>query len=143
MDAMIAIVADILTAIGFLITCWIAISLSQLRKSYAFKGRHPEITKDIRKYSSQLSQLLDSRNLDEKESEVVLRRCRSTLKALSRLIPRHDVKPVKEAEKAIVSCIKVKKTSDRELIRDIHNKLVSVESDLENIKKDEKWRLPR
>ena len=140
---MLAKFADILTVIGFFVTCWVAKSLFQLRKSYAFKGRHPEIAKDIRKYSSQLSQLLDSKDLDGKASEIVLRRCQSSLKALKRLIPSKDIKPVKEAEKAIVYCIKVEKTSDREHIREIYNKLISVESDLENIKKNDKWRFPR
>lgn len=140
MFTMIAIFADIITAISFLITCWVAITLFHLKKSYAFKGRHPEIARDIRKYSSELSQLLNAKGLDGEASEVVLRRCQSSLKALKRLIPRNYAKPVKDAAKSIVSCIACKKTSDRGLVRDIYKKLISVESDLDNIKKDDKWR---
>ena len=135
-----AIFADIITVISFLLTCWVAMTLYKLRKLYAFKGRHPEIVRDIRKYSSELSQLLDTKQFEGQASEGILRRCQSSLKALRRLIPRYYVRPVKEAEKAITSCINSKKTSNRILIRDIYNKLISVESDLINIKKDDKWR---
>jgi len=140
---MFSLVAEILSIIGFMVTLWVAISLWQLKRYYTFKGRHPEITRDIRKYSSELSQLLDSNNLDGEVSEVTLRRCQSSLKALRRLIPRHYIKPVKEAEKAISICITDKMTSSRTSIRNIYNKLITVESDLENIKKDEKWRISR
>lgn len=140
MSTILPIFADVVTVISFLVTCWVAKILYQLRKSYAFKGRHPEIMRDIRKFSSELSQLLDTKQLDKVASEVTLRRCRSSLEALRRLIPRIHIKPVKIAEKAITFCINSKKTSERDLVREIYNKLISVESDLINIKKDDKWR---
>ena len=140
---MITLVVDILTIIGFLVTCWVAISISRLRRQFLFKGRHSGIKRDIRKYSSELSQLLDSNSLDGSVSEIALRRCQSSLKTLRRFIPGDYLKPVKEAESSIKICIKKKKTSDRNSIRDIYHKLITVESDLENIKKDEKWSLTR
>ncbi len=50
---------------------------------------------------------------------------------------------MKDAQKAVRNAIKQKYSLDRPAVRESYDTLVSVESDLNNIQRDEDWRPPQ
>ena len=135
--------ADLFGVIGFGLTISIALAVKRLHQFYGFQGRGPAILKDVKKYKSAISDLLNSKELEILSAQVPLRQCQSTLKSLRRFIPPDQKKIVKDAQKSIKKAIANKNGLLKENVREVYGTLVTVEADIDNIIKDSKWRTPQ
>ncbi len=137
-------VADVLSIIGVGLTTIVAMRISQLRKFYGFIGRSSEILASIRKNRSGLSQLMNSRQFDRILAQELLRKCLSDITSLKRFMTNHHpqefLKNVKRAGESLKTAIKSENNLSQDTVRGVYSVLATIEFDIVNLNKDNKWR---
>lgn len=69
---------------GFILSIWVLYTVSRLRNYYFLKGRIPEITKEINKFSKDLNSYLADINNNKSEIVLIIKQCEFTLKSLKK-----------------------------------------------------------
>jgi len=133
--ANISFIADSLSIVAFFITLWMASAVFQLQQKFSFKGRMPQFIKDVSRYSSGISSYLDAGSLDSGAVMEVLIKCHSLTISLKKVAPKDLSPTIKSVNKLLRSCIRRKKSDDREFVRNIYYGLMRLVSDLDNYKK--------
>lgn len=135
--------ADVLGIVGLVVTVGVALAVRKLTRHYRFTGRGPQIQRQMRNSSSELSSLLASHAFDAHTAEVTLRKSMSAASSLKPLVSGEYRRNVKSVQKAVKAAVRAFGGPTRDATRICYNRLITVEEDLKNIMRDNKWRPPQ
>ncbi|MFO1431348.1 MAG: hypothetical protein U1F76_14600 [Candidatus Competibacteraceae bacterium] len=145
--AWVAQFADIASLLGFLITVWILLQTTSIKRYFVLRVRVPESRQSLEKISSALLQNLHKWPDSQSEIGADLARAQAVLMNLSRKLPRKEGKLISELLQRIGTPkprilsrkYPEQKATSKDELWEVYNKLQGVIESLNQTEQDSRW----
>ena len=138
-----SLIGNFASIVSLLMTIWVLRDVRRLRRHFSFQGRFPALRKALNKHTAEISSALNSTSLSPTDTDITLRKCRSTLNSLATHAGGSTRRLAQKLSDTIGTAISETKTSDRNTIQSFYFELITLESDLDHMQEDQKWQPPR
>ena len=131
-------IGNVASILGIGLSIYLIYNVREIRKSYLFAARAPDLLKRLRSHSSKIKDLLQAFDVSKHEIEAEFARCSPILESLKRKVGRQERKSIS----AVVQIIAAKKSLfavPKDAVWDMYTELLRVEEELSNLQKDKQW----
>lgn len=131
----VAVIADVVSLVGFIVTVGVAIALRRLRAFYVFKGRVPDLTKRIAERTSRSSDLA----ADFINTSADIRNEVRQIGILTESLAQKSSGPAKAAAKRLARKLKNAPVETRTEWTDLYGELQTLLARYEEVQRDLEW----
>jgi hypothetical protein len=130
---------NLLSIIGFFISVYVYFDLKRLKKFYLFKGRSPDLCKQLSNHSSKINDYLGDFNNNIPNIDKELALAVITLKSIKRKTSGFIKQSISLLQKKINS-YKSKEKSES-VLREIYIDMIQINEQIRDLMKDQNWEL--
>lgn len=130
-------VADWISIVSFVLTIWIAVGVRKIQRRYLFVARVPNLTKDITKLASTISEQLGDFEKAKDASDVTLASMEPLLNSLKKKLDRQGKASVERVLKTIGEYQNGKR--NQESLRQVYIETQRLIAEVAEITADSKW----
>ncbi len=124
--------------LGIGLSLYVVYNVREIRKSYLFAARAPDLLKRLRSHSAKINELLEEFDASIAEIEAELARCSSILESLGTKVSRYERRSIS----LVIRQINLNKTlsiESRDVVWEIYKELLKVDEEMTNLLKDKLW----
>jgi len=132
-----SVTADVVTIVGALISLWVAITLRQIKRQYAFRARLPELMKTLRAHAKRTSDLMESFEKARTEISTAMVTLESTLRNVK---ARASGRPRVAAKSLIARLKRLQRPPTADEVWEVYQDVQGLIQDLQHFEKDAHWR---
>lgn len=133
-----SIIGSVASIVGIGLSIYVIYNLRQIRKSYIFTARAPDLVKALRSHSSKIKDLLNEFETSIDEIEAELARCSPVLESLRTKVGRQERRSISDVVR-LISANKTLSAGSKNAVWDIYKELLKVEEEMRNLQKDKQW----
>ena len=131
-------IGSVASILGIGLSLYVVYNVREIRKSYLFAARAPDLLKRLRSHSAKINELLEEFDASIAEIEAELARCSSILESLGAKVSRHERRSIS----LVIRQINLNKTlsiESRDVVWEIYKELLKVDEEMTNLLKDKLW----
>jgi hypothetical protein len=133
-------VADALSVVGFIITIKVFLDLRKIKSFYVFKGRIPELIRNLDAHAARLASYYDDHDISRQGIKLELAQAEVTLNSIRRKVDRPTKRTVDAASEAISAYDDtLMPHQSRELLWNVYIEIRKAVDELVNRQKDVEW----
>lgn len=131
-------IGNVASILGIGLSLYVIYNVREIRKSYLFAARAPDLLKRLRSHSSKIKDLLKEFETSIEEIEAELAKCSPVLDSLRTKVGRQERKSISKAVQ-LISANKSLSAGSKNAVWDIYKELLKVEEAMRNLHKDKQW----
>ncbi|MEK6299239.1 MAG: hypothetical protein AABO41_00830 [Acidobacteriota bacterium] len=132
------IIGSVASIVGIALSVYVIYNLRQIRRSYMFTARAPDLLKRLKAHSSQVKKLLIDFDNSRDEIEAELALCSAVLGSLLNKVSRNERKTILNVIQLIAENRTLGEQS-KDQVWMVYKRLVGVGETLRNLQKDKLW----
>src|SRR5574341_2319907 len=124
----------ILSIVSLILTVWVAFNVREIRRSYAFRARVPNLRTRLRQHAKQISQYMEELEDSRRQIRIVFGEAENTLNSLKGRVPKGMMPSVLRVLRKLKAVDAGKASKDE--IFDVYAELAKIEDELKNVLAD-------